>query len=1083
MRAKLTCLFLLFAFLQLATAANAQRISLSKKNAFITEVFKEIRRQSGYDFVLPKNLLKQAKPISIEVNNATLEEVLSKCFQDQPFTYTIGKNTIIVSEKERSMLDKIVSLFTMINVKGTVLDENNGPLPGATVMVKSTRQVVITDRDGRFALNGVEEGAVLVVSYIGYQPKEVAAMADLLVKLDLTESSLKEVTINKGYYTTTQELNTGSVSKITAKEIEKQPVFNVLQAMQGRMSGITITQNSGVPGSNFQVRVRGTNSIQNGNDPLYVIDGVPFISGSLSDNNVSGNLYGNNSRFGEGQSPLNSVNPTDIESIVVLKDADATAIYGSRGANGVVLITTKKGRVGKLKFDVNAKSGVSIVTRKLKVMNTEQYLAMREEAVANDKTAIRPDEYDLNGIWDRNRYTDWQEVLLGRTAKMNEVNASLSGGNEQTHVFGALGYNEQSVVFPGNNSARRFSNHFAADHQSVDKKFQIRMSSSYTFNQNDIVAVDMTPLAIRLAPNAPKLYNVDGSLNWQSNTWKNPLAQLNERYKANTSNLISNIETDYELIKGLTLKLTAGYNDIRNEEKRASPSTIYQPSLATPSIANLLLAGSITRSYILEPQLNWIKKNHDSQLSLLIGGTYQNRTGNFSRTNYNGFPSDQLIYNPKSATSATLEAYGDTDYRYAALFGRLSYDYRDRYVLNFTGRRDGSSRFGPGKKFSNFGAAGFGWIFSKTAFVKESLPFMSFGKLRGSIGVTGNDQIGDYKYLDIYFASGKYNNVTSLSPVQVYNPDYGWEKNTKTEIALEVGFLKDRLFLITSYYRNLSSNQLIAYKLAAITGNPSVLRNFPATVENKGFEFDLNMVNIQRKNLNWSSAFNITVPRNKLLSFPGLETSSYSTSYIVGEPLTISKAYHFIGVDPTTGLYKFEDINGDGQVTPADEQSLQKFGPKIFGGFSNTVNFKNFQMDFAFQGVWQEMNAFSSAFGPGNFAAGKGNQPTYALSDYWRHPGDISQRQYFSRNDLANNLHVLFYQSSDVVARKSYYVRLKNLSFSYVFLAKHDKITCRAFLQGQNLWTTTNYNGLDPETLDGGLPPLLTVIAGLHLTF
>ena len=1065
-------------------------VTIELQNDSLVEMVRKIEAQSTLRFIyLPEQLSKYGS-VTLSRGKRTIRETLNLALIGTGLAYEeSGKYVVLKDTKEVAGVRSVVSqpVLSASLVKGKVTDKDGQGIVGVNIVVKGTTSGTTTDASGEYALVA-EMNDVLVFSFIGYKTQEVGVASRTTVDVGLENdvAALKAVTVNAGYYDVDDRQKTGSIATVTAAEIERAPVTNALQAMQGRTPGVTILQNSGVPGSNFQVRVRGTNSLNNGNNPLYVIDGVPFLSESLSDPNTSGSLYGTGTQQSQrGISPLNSINPSDIESIQILKDADATAIYGSRGANGVVLITTKKGKAGATKVDINVKSGVSLVTRRLDLMNTQQYLTMRNEAVANDETSILSDEYDINGTWDQSRYTDWQKVLIGGTAKMTDVNASVSGGNNETQFLFGTGYNTQGTVFPGSNTADRFSTHFSVMHTSPSKKFITRLSTNYSINKNNIVAVDFTSTASMLTPNAPALYNVNGELNWENGTWSNPLGQLKNRFNSNTYNLLTNVELGYEIVKDLRIKANFGLNDIQNEEKRTKSSESKNPASATPAISDLLIGSGSNRSWIIEPQMNWERNIANGKLSVMVGGTYQSRTAESTRTDYYGFSSNALINNPKSATTTQLQFYSHSQYRYIAAYGRVNYSWKEKYFVNITGRRDGSSRFGPDNQFANLGAVGAAWIFSNESFLQNRNHILSFGKVRGSYGITGNDQIGDYQYLDTYSSGNSYNGVTALVPSQLFNPHYGWETNKKMEGAVELGFFGDRILLTMAYYRNRSSNQLIAYKLAATTGNASVLRNFPAMVQNTGIEIDLTTTNVIKGYLKWTSSLNVTLPSNKLISFPNLESSSYANTYVVGKSLTIQKAYHYLGVDPATGVYQFEDMNHDGAITIDDQQSIVQYNQKFYGGLNNGFSYKGLQIDIFFQFIRQTGARYNSSYTvPGDFASGLGNQPVSVLNGRWQEPGDHATRQYFSRSDDLEYTQQVLFSSSDAVAQNIYLIRLKNISISYQLPESVMRgVKSRLYLQGQNLIAITNYSGMDPETGSTILPPLTTFIAGLQLTF
>lgn len=897
------------------------------------------------------------------------------------------------------------------------------------------------------------------------------------------EAKIEQVVINAGYYKVIEKERTGSISKVTAKDIEHQPVTNVLSTVQGRMSGVNITQNSGVPGGGFDIQIRGRNSLRNltnsdidGNQPLYVVDGVP-IAGEMT------SKYSTVILPGARINPLNSINPGDIESIEILKDADATAIYGSRGANGVILITTKKGKSGRLKLNVSTTFGLSSSLSNLKLMNTEQYLGMRRSAYANDGILNYPvTAYDLNGIWDINRYTDWRKTLIGNISTYSSNQVSLSGGNENTTFLLSLGHNEQTTPFGRDFKyvTNNISNNLS--HHSLDNRFQITMSNMVNFQKNNIVRSDLTRQSFTLSPNAPQLYNSDGSINWHNNTFSNPIATFNSTYSNESKQFLSNFNTQYELLKNLRIKLNGGINYNVFDEIALQPNTMYNPATATGASSASSRASKNdqdTFSFILEPQINYAYQSQKHKVDVLVGGTFQRETNQQGSMVGVGFESNIFINNIGAAQTKTISDQLEIEYRYAAMFGRLNYQYAERYILNLTGRRDGSSRFGPNKRFANFGAVGAAWIFSKEDFMKK-LSWLSFGKIRGSYGSAGSDNIGDYQYLNTYTVSSLiYNSTTGLLPSRLFNPDYSWEKTTKLETAIELGFWKNKINLTAAWYSNRSSNQLVGYQLPTITGFSSVLANLDATVENTGLEFELNFRPVASKSFKWESNFNISFPRNKLVSFPGLSGSTYANQYVIGQPTSIIKVYQFEGINPKTGQYQFTDFNGDGKISsPEDNQVIENIGVKFFGGWSNSFHFKNWDLSFLFQFVKQRNRNYNNIMpSPGSMS----NQPVEVL-DVWspENPSGF----YMPYTAGANVSHNLLQNSNASVSDASF-IRLKNIQLSYNIPVKGVIFNnVKVYFQGQNVLTFTKYFGIDPEFLFMGyLPPLRTYSFGFQLNF
>jgi TonB-linked SusC/RagA family outer membrane protein len=763
------------------------------------------------------------------------------------------------------------------------------------------------------------------------------------------------------------------------------------------------------------------------------------------------------------QSPLNSMNPNDIERIDVLKDADATAIYGSRGANGVILITTKKGKAGESRVSANIYTGLSKVSNKVKMLNTPQYLQMRKDAFLLDGvTATAATAPDLL-VWDQAAYTDWQDLLIGNTAKLTETQVSFSGGNAQTRFLLSGTYRDETTVLLGDFKFRKGGILLNADHTSLDKKFGVTSSVNFTSDENNSVPTDVSQY-INLAPNYPAR-NPDGTLYWFGNV-QNPLAYLNRTYQTNTTNLIANTVLRYTLLPGLNIKANLGFTQSKMKQVQTLPASGFNPATFTGSTSQF--GNSSVNSYIIEPQADYSFTAGPGKLNILAGASWQQNNNEGEYLQGSGFSSDALLKDILSASSITVRGADDRQYNYQSVFGRLNYDIRQTYLLNLTFRRDGSSRFGPGKQFGNFGAVGAGWIFTNEKAIQSALPFLSYGKLRGSYGTTGNDQIGDYQYLDTWGSTSfPYAGSAGLNPTRVYNPDYSWEINKKLEAAIELGFLKDDVLLTANYYSNRSGNQLIGNTLSSQSGFTSFTANLPAKVQNSGWEFELNTTNIKTKDFKWTSSINVSLPKNKLLEYPNLASSGDASSYEVGQSIRMIKGFKFTGVNAQTGMPEFLDVNKDGLISsPGDYVVLGETMPQLFGGFNNQLTYKNLSLDFFFQFVKQE--AITEDWGPLVGVPGTMVNKDLSVLNRWMKPGDVTgiPRASATSANAANTAYRNFYRSSDAAWGDASYIRLKNVSLLYdlsSLTSKWKLYNTSVFIQGQNLITITNYKGLDPE--------------------
>jgi TonB-dependent starch-binding outer membrane protein SusC len=938
---------------------------------------------------------------------------------------------------------------------------------------------VSTNNQGDFILQGVFDDDILTISSVGFYREEIAVNKQrfLLIQLRLAVNSLEEMVI-KGYYSTSKKLNTGSVVKINGSQITNQPVSNPILGLEGLVPGLLVTQNNGLPGSRFKTLIRGQNSIQNGTSPLFVIDGVPFLSDNDALTQLNGIL---------ANSPFNSLDPNDIESIEILKDADATAIYGSRGSNGVILITTRKNKETKNSLSVNIARGWGKVARSMDFMNTQQYLEMRKEAFLND--SIIPANYNAPDLvsWDQNRYTDWKKEFIGGTAKTYNAQLRYSGGNELTKFSVGTGYYEETTVFPGDFGNKKITTDINIHHKSSNNKLNLNFITSYSNDNSLLPAQDLTTY-INLPPNSYPLKDAAGKYIWREADYSvgNPLALLTQKNQVTTDRLTANSILAYRPINAFEIKLNIGYNKIGADEKIISPMSAQDPAYAPTGSA--AFGDNFIRTWIIEPQVSY-KYNLKTKMHIeaLAGSTWQKTESERKLIIGDGYTNDALLSSIAAAPYLTA-SNSKVQYNYTAFFGRLGLDWDNKYVLNITGRRDGSSRFGPDNRFATFAAAGAAWIFSKELFIHNHLPFLSFGKLRGSYGTTGNDQIGNYQYLDTYKGTiYSYDGQPGLTPSRLFNSNYSWEENNKIEVAAELGFFEDKLTLSLNYYKNKSGNQIIRYSLPTQTGFTNVLLNFPGVVQNKGYEISVNAELIKNKSFQWNTTFNISHNKNRLVSFPGLANSSYASTYVIGKPLNAYRGLHFTGIDPQTGIYQFEDLNKDGIIDNEDYDYHGTTDPKYFGGLSNSFSYKGFQLNILLE--FRKQLGYDAVYysqtAPGMLV----NQPVYTLSR-WRKPGDAATYQRYTQDFSNPALYPATYNmgSSDAVLTDASYIRLKNIALSYTFpsrwVKKLNVVNWKLFLHVQNILTITKYKGHDPESQSlSSLPPLKMITIGTQVNF
>jgi TonB-dependent starch-binding outer membrane protein SusC len=1045
------------------TGKDNIRITINSNHIPLSGILKTIEKQTGYYFVFDNDILDVSRKVSIHIKQMPWEEVLDYILKDKMISWHQQDRRIFL---QRKAIDALNDTLPRI-IRGIVSTSTGMLLPGATIIIKGTSRGVTTGNEGQFSLQQAKTD-VLHISSLGFIPKDtvLSGEGEHIIQLQEAINSLDAAVII-GYGASSRRLLTGAVSKITARQVSMQPVANSLNTLQGQVPGVLVTNTNGLPGAEVKLYIRGRNSIAAGNDPLFIIDGVPFDITPLNNlDELSGAI--------KQISPFSSISPSDIESIDILKDADATAIYGSRGANGVVLITTKKGKPGKSKIDVNIYTGAGKSDGHIQVLNTQQYLAMRREAFANDGVTATVAQAPDMLVWDTTRNTNWQKLLTGGTAHITNAQAAVSGGNSATTFFAGGNFYSEGTVLPAPLGYRRGGLHLSIQHHTKDQRFETAFTGSFTGDKNKSIASDVFSF-YNLPPDYP-LYDNDGNLFWGSSL-DNPEAFLRQQSNSKTNNLLSNVVLRYRLLPGLDLKTSVGYADIRMQQVFTFPQSSQHPQNALASFTRMAENGR--QSFIVEPQADYTLRIGRGSLHILTGGTWQQTNSSSAYAEGQGYADERMLGNLAAADTVIRRPDSHIMYRYISFFTRFTYDWQNKYIINASYRRDGSSRFGPGKQFGDFGAVGIAWIFSGESFMREQ-SVLSFGKLRMSAGVTGNDQITDYQYMSNYGVNALYQGNNTLRPLRIANNKYSWEENRKIEAAIELGFLKDRIFFSAAKYNNSSTHQLVGYQLPGITGFTSYQANLPAIVENSGWEFELTTSNVSRHNFSWSSGWNLTFFRNTLKTFDGLSSSSYANSYVIGQSLNIVRGYHFTGVDPQTGIAQFADINKDGKLTTGEDFiTISKRDPELYGGINNDFSWKGLSLSFFWQFVKQQGQTVVNT--PGEMM----NETTRALSR-WQKPGDITTvpRATTTPGNPAYNMNANM-PLSNAGYEDASYLRLRNLSLSCnlpaAWLRRLQLQLCRVYIQTQNLLTFTKYDGADPET-QIAMPPLKIITTGIQLT-
>lgn len=1092
---KVFTLLLIFICLLTSVQLYGQKppaITLSVKNVSLETVLAQIKKQTGITFVYNKEVLKIAGKLSIQVEKADLKTVLKMCFRNTSVNFSVYGNTVALSTKNDEDGNMVTdsSFFSQGVVHGSVYDIHQKSLSGASVIIKRSQQGVNTDAKGEFVLENVRTNDTLRVSFMGYTQQEqpVAKQTQFQIYLKEAENDLDVVMI-QAYGSTTKRLSVGEITQVTAAQIEKQPVTNVLLALQGLVPGMTVSPTSGFTGGPVKVEIRGRNTLADvPSDPLYVIDGVPLIIPNLgmafagNYNQGSPGLIQSGLSASGGQSLLFNLNPNDIESISVLKDASATTLYGSRAGNGVILITTKKGRSGKTQFDINVNQVINKSIGYWDMLNTSQYLQMRREAFRNDGLipGLR-DAPDLT-LWDTTRYVNWQKELW-KTGKTTEVTSALSGGNQ--FLTFRLGSNYSAIqdisTLNNRNANQRAGVNLSLNFTSLNQKLNISFGAGYAYTKTDQVP---SAGSATLAPNVPAIFDNSGNFNldpWNETGLGNsfPFYSLRQSSIAKTLSLTSNLSIKYEIIKGLTISTDLGYQDSRAENKTFLPIASQNP-LSSP-LGSAYFGENDAIVLNINPNIRYSRYIGKGNLEVLTGATLGTSTGQGNTITGSGYTGDELLKSINNAPNKTItEGYAQN--KTMELLASLKYTWENKYIVEFSGNRSGSSSFGPGRQFGNFGVAGAAWIASEEKWLAKTLPsWISLIKFTGNYGTSGISG-GDYQYLSQWrgnIGSGplfKYNGSLPLVPLHAVNQDYRWQTNKKLNGALDLGFLNDRFRLRLALYQNRIVDQLTSLPTPIFTGFLTVQGNSKAKLQNAGKEISIYGTFVNTKNVSWSADFNISTNANKLLDFPGIEYTPYYRQYKIGEPINTLYLLHYLGIDPQTGEWAFEDYNRDGKLTSAanlapgrgldDRYITLNPDPKFFGGAGTNLRYR--QLSFSLRISFEKRTVKKAYSGtPGSM----GNVPASALINHWQKPGDIALNP---RLLTMAGVGGSSFNMSDGAYTDGSYIRLQNVNVNYHLPESWAKsIGTKSIgltMSIQNVFTLTKYDGVDPQTQFGGTP-------------
>ncbi len=996
-------------------------------------------------------------------------------------------------------------------IKGIVTSAEDGePLIGATISVKGNEaQGVVTDIEGKYILQIPNSDCTLIVAYLGMKTQELKAPSSgiLNISLEAESMNLDEVVVT-GYGNFSKSSFTGSANTLRADMMKNVPVMTVEQKLQGMTTGVNITSSSGQPGANQSIRIRGMGSFNASQEPLFVIDGVPVTSGSLSTGGADA-AYMNNSKT----NIMSTLNPSDIENITVIKDAAAASLYGSRAANGVILITTKQGKAGRTQVSLNIAGGFSDAAVDFRpTLSGDQRYELLYEGLYNyalDKQMKSPSEYAGQEIGKyayvpELGYTDWRKELL-RTAIHQNYEASVSGGNERTTFYASLGYNSQEGLAK-NSSLDRYSARLNMS-QKVGKYGEVGANVMFTqMNQemNEERGSSINPfldVAMLMNPSMT-VRDKDGNyVGAYPGTTLNPLRDILTDYnRTRMTRMFSTGYASIEPLKGLKLKETLSYDyTIQKDSRYFNPLSAAGPKSGSDAQTSkgFIEYGKLISSTSLNYVHTFNYKHHLDVLAAYEIESYQTDKASGERSR---LPSNSNLVEPDNASVLNSFISSTQAYRMLSYLSRLNYDYDDRYYIAGSFRRDGSSRLSPKNRWGNFWSVSGMWHLSNESFMKPIKHILSDVKIRASYGVNGNQPGSLYGYMGLYTYGQSYMGGFGSYESSLANPNLKWEKNYNLNIGLDLAFLS-RIFLSIEYYNRDTKDLLYSLPISATTGFTNYLSNV-GQLNNKGVELELRTINFATPHFNWSTVLNLSHNSNKIISLNGqLEQSIEGTWFIhkVGLPYHTFYVKEFAGVDPQNGdaLYYTNTLNKDGSyskeitndISKAQAIPYKSVNPKISGGLTNILNYKqldlSFTLTYSLGGYSFDKLGTYIENGTSNIYSSKYNLPAYAM-DRWQKPGDQTDVPRFVYNQSASD------NNSSRYIHSTDHLRLKNLTLGYTLPREWTRKVmvnkARFYFSGSNLLTWAKWKQYDPETPVNGevfceAPPMRTFSFGVQLTF
>ncbi len=960
-------------------------------------------------------------------------------------------------------------------ISGSVKDQKtNEPLVGASIQVKSTKKGCVSDANGKFSLEA-KTGDILSIRYTGYEPKEIKLGAVLQLDIELKSASeqLQEAVV-VGYGSKSRKDITGSVASISDKDIDKRPITRLENALQGQAAGVQVVQYSGKPGNEMSIRVRGTTSLSAGNEPLYVLDGIPLLSA-------------------EG------INPSDIASIEILKDASAAAIYGARAANGVVLITTKMGVPNKPVISFNYSYGLSSVNKILPVLGTKDYIDLVNEEYINAGGSARLNQadYSLN--------TNWQKEIF-RVAPQSNAQISISGGNGKSRYYYSVNKQNQEGIVKNsgydrttarlNMSNEVYQNFRIGTNIAVSNINYKNIPDNSRVNQGGVILGALSTPSLIGVMNPNGTYTVN-----PLQAWENPVANIEAPINVtNTKRFVGSIYAEYDIVKNLTFKTSF------NAEAYASKNDYFLDPFKTQYGRTQNGIGSVNTNqqlvWLSENTLTYKKQIGKHNLNFMGGYTAQSSRYEGTSESVTGYPNAAVTTLNAGSRKTDASSYA-SEWALLSYLGRVSYKYQDKYLAEFNLRCDGSSRFGKDNRYAYFPSASFGWRVSQESFMPKT-KWVDDMKVRMSLGTTGNQNIGDYSTYGLYALGANYTfNGTiypGTKPSTIGNSSLKWESTKQFDLGLDYSFLNYSITITADYYIKRTNNLLVSVDLPRSTGFSNGIQNI-GEIDNRGFEFAIKTKNIVKSNFSWITNFNISSNKNTIINIGGAEKVIYAGdipdrgySVILKEGGSIGQFYGFVsqGVDPATGNVVFADLNGDGQITDADRKVIGNATPKFIAGLTNTLTYKNFDLDFLFQAVYgnQVLNATRIETEGMNDV----KNASAATLRRWKNPGDITDMPVAMFGDPNKNSRI-----SDRFIEDGSYIRLRNVTLSYhvplKWIPKFKVQRFDVYISGQNIWLKSKYSGYDPEVnRDGGssisqgidygtYPQYRTIIGGVKIDF